>query len=58
MAAGLVPPTLPFAAVRASLLLLVDADGVVLRGPAHVTVDAARFRAFNRARHVTTRHAL
>jgi ribulose-5-phosphate 4-epimerase/fuculose-1-phosphate aldolase len=48
----LVPPSMPFAAVRASMLLLVDAEGRVIRGSAHGLLNVSSFQMFNRARHV------
>ena len=42
------PADVPFSAMRASFLLVTDADGKVLRGEG--LVDPVRFRAFNRMR--------
>jgi len=47
------PADVPFAAMRASLMVVTDASGQVLRGDG--AVDAERFVAFNRIRHAGTR---
>jgi ribulose-5-phosphate 4-epimerase/fuculose-1-phosphate aldolase len=47
------PGDIPFAAMRASLLVVTDAQGHVLKGDGHV--DAERFRAFNQMRHAGER---
>ena len=47
------PADIPFAAMRASSILVCDEHGTVLRGEGHV--DTERFRAFNRMRHAGQR---
>jgi len=47
----LVPPTVPFAAVRASMLLVVDAKGEVIRGVPSAGYQPGQFEEINRARY-------
>jgi len=47
------PADIPFAGMRASHIVVCDAEGTVLRGEG--TIDADRFQAFNRMRHAGSR---